>query len=142
MKKLFLILIAFLTLSCLSNPDSSKKDDLTIHTELKSIEIEYTESREKIIEQLIEVWNCKSLSIASSETNWNGKISNSITILINETNKVNLKKREERIKSTSELIKKTISNYKEFHEVKILYSYTTEDGEKVNSSVTVQTKDL
>ena len=142
MKKLFIILIGFLTLSCLSNTDSSKGDVLTTQSESKSIEIDYIESREKTIKQLNKIWNCKSLSIANSKTNWNGKISNGITILINETDKINLKKREGRIKSTSELIKKNISNYKEFDEVKIHYSYMTEDGEKVNSSKTLQTKDI
>jgi len=142
MKKLFFILIGFLTLSCLSNTNSSKREILTTQTESKSIEIDYIESREKTIKQLNEIWNCKSISIANTETNWNGKITNGITILINETDKVNLKKREERIKFTSELIKKNISNYKEFDEVKIHYSYTTEDGEKVNSSKTIQTKNI
>ena len=142
MNKILYLLIGILVLSCANKPDSQKKSDLTINSEVKPIEIIYSDSREKTIESLKKIWNCKFPLISKSETNFNGKISNDITLMISEFKPIDSEKKENRIKLTSDLIKKSVRNYKEFSELKIITSYTTSDGERRTSSKTIKMSEL
>lgn len=142
MKKILYFLIGILVLSCVNKPDSQKKSDLAVNSELKSIEIKYSDSREKTIENLKKIWECENPLIAKSETNFNGKISNDITLMITEFKPVDSEKKERNIKLTSDLIKKDILNYKEFSELKIITSYTTSEGERRASCKAIKTTKL
>lgn len=142
MKKTLYILIGILIMSCVNKSDSQTKSDLANKTELKSIEIQYSDSREKIVNSLKKIWECKLPMIAKSETNFNGKISYDITIMISEFNSINKEKKDTNIKLTADLIKENVLNYKEFSDLKIITSYNTSDGERRISSKTIKTKDL
>jgi len=129
-------------LSCTSKSKSSKKADLVVNSELKIIEIIYSDSREKTIENLKKIWKCKYPLIAKSETNFNGKISNDISIMISGFKPIESKEKVRNIKRTSDLIKKSILNYKKFSELKIITSYTASDGERRTSSKTIKITEL
>lgn len=129
-------------LSCVSKTDSQKKPELIINSKINSIEIIYSDSREKTIEDLKKIWNCEFPLISKSETNFNGKISNDITLLISEFETVSYEKKKNKIELTSDLIKKSIRNYKEFSELKIITSYITTDGEIRTSSKTVKMTEI
>jgi len=141
MKIIFYFLIGILTLSCV-NKSSSKKPDLAINSERKVIEIEYLESREKTINNLKTIWNCKRPLISKSETNFNGEISNDITVMITGIESIDSEDKKKKIKLTYELIKKSVVNYKDFLELKIITSYTTSDGERNTSSKTIKMIEL
>ncbi len=141
MKKILYFLIGILVLSCVNKTDSQKKTEIAINSETNSIEIIYSDSREKTIESLKKIWNCEFPLISKSETNFNGKISNDITIMISEFKSIDSQERKSKIKLTSDLIKKSIQNYKEFSELKIITSYTI-DGERRTSSRTIKMTEI
>jgi len=142
MKKILYFLIGILVLSCVNKTDSQKKSELVINSKTNSIEIIYSDSREKTIESLKKIWNCEFPLISKSETNFNGKISNDITIMISEFKPVTSEEKKNKIELTSDLIKKSIRNYKEFSELKIITSYTTTDGERRTSSITIKMTEI
>tara|TARA_B100000767_G_C19530817_1_gene436490 strand:+ start:71 stop:499 length:429 start_codon:yes stop_codon:yes gene_type:complete len=142
MKKTLYFLIGILAFSCVNKPDSKKKSDIALYSKLNPIEIKYSDSREKTIENLKLIWECKKPLIAKSETNFNGKTSNDITLMIPEFKLVDSEKKERNIKLTSDLIKKDILNYQEFSELKIITSFTTSEGEIRTSSNTKKTTEL
>ncbi len=129
-------------LSCVNKTDSQKKSELVINSKTNSIEIIYSDSREKTIESLKKIWNCEFPLISKSETNFNGKISNDITIMISEFKPVTSEEKKNKIELTSDIIKKSIRNYKEFSELKIITSYTTTDGERRTSSKTIKMTEI
>ncbi|WP_452227663.1 MULTISPECIES: hypothetical protein [unclassified Lacinutrix] len=142
MKKILYFLIGILVLSCVNKTDSQKKSELVINSKTNSIEIIYSDSREKTIESLKKIWNCEFPLISKSETNFNGKISNDITIMISEFKPVTSEEKKNKIELTSDIIKKSIRNYKEFSELKIITSYTTTDGERRTSSKTIKMTEI
>ncbi len=142
MKKILYFLIGILVFSCVNKTDSQKKSELVINSELNSIEIIYSDSREKTIQSLEKIWNCVLPLISKSETNFNGKISNDITIMISEFKPIDSEKKKNNFELTSDLIKKNIRNYREFSELKIITSYTTSDGEGRTSSRTFKMTEL
>jgi hypothetical protein len=142
MKKILCFLIGILMLSCAKKTDSHKKSELVINSKINSIEIVYSDSREKTIEGLKKIWNCEFPLISKSETNFNGKISNDITLMISEFTPVSSEKKKNKIELTSDIIKTSIRNYKEFSELKIITSYTTKDGERRTSSNTIKMTEI
>jgi hypothetical protein len=142
MKKILYLLIGILLLNCESKPNNSGKFDLAINSKLKSIEIEYSESREKTIENLKKIWNCEFPLIAKSEKNYNGKITNDISLMITGIKPIENETKKKNITLTINLIKKSILNYKEFSELQIITSYTTSDGERRTSNRTIKMAEL
>ncbi len=80
--------------------------------------------------------------ITKSETNFNGKISYGITIIISDFKPVDKERKDTNIKLTADLIKKHILNYKEFSELKIITGYITSGGERKISSKIIETNNL
>lgn len=142
MKKTLCFFIGILILSCVNKTDSQTKSNLAIKAELKSIEIQYSNSREKTIDELKTIWECKHPMIAKSETNFNGNISYNITIMISGFKPVDDERKETNIKLTASLIKESVLNYREFSDLKIITSYTTSDGARRTSSKTIKMTDL
>ncbi|MFI1742873.1 hypothetical protein [Thalassobellus sediminis] len=142
MKKTLYFLIGILVLSCVNKTDSQKKSEIVINSKTNSIEIIYSNSREKTIENLKKIWNCEFPLISKSETNFNGKISNDITLMISEFKPISSEGKKNKIELTSDLIKKSIRNYKEFSELKIITSYTTTDGKRRTSSKTFKMNEI
>ncbi|PWK16978.1 hypothetical protein [Xanthomarina spongicola] len=138
MKNTLYFLFGILILSCVNKTDSQKVTELAINSKTKSIEIIYTDSREKTIEGLKKIWNCEFPLISKSQINFNGKISNDITIMISDFKPIDSKQKEYKIELTSDLIKKSIRNYKMFSELKIITSYIESDGERSTSSKTLK----
>jgi hypothetical protein len=129
-------------LGCVNKSDLSKKSKINENSKSQTIEIKYSGSREKTIESLRKIWDCETPLIAKKESNFNGKMSNNITIMITDYKDVESEKKELNIELTIKLMKENILNYNEFSELKIITSYTTSNGERRTSSKTIKTTEL
>jgi hypothetical protein len=142
MKKTLYFLIGILVWGCVNKPNSSKNSDIVINSELKSIEIEYSESREKMVENLKKIWKCENLFIAKSEINFNGEVSNNISIMVTDLQQINSEENEIKIKLTADLIKKGVLNYKKFSELEIICNYSVLDEERRTWAKKIKTAEL
>jgi hypothetical protein len=114
MKKCLCILLGFLMLGCVNKSDLSKKSKINENSKSQTIEIKYSGSREKTIESLRKIWDCETPLIAKNESNFNGKMSINITIMITDYKDVESEKKELNIELTIKLMKENILNYNEF----------------------------
>ena len=142
MKKTLSLFIVILVFSCVSKNDSQSNTDLDKKSDSESIEIQYSDSREKTIGSLKKIWECELPIIAKSKTTINGEISSDIHIIISEFKSVDSEKKETNINLTAQLIKESVLNYDDFSDLKIITSYTTSDGERMTSYETVKMRDL
>ena len=94
--------------------------------------IKYYNSKETLTSELIKIWNCQSLSIAKSESNWNGKITTSITILVNNTQEKLTKENSEAYNQSIENIKKNIQNLNDFEKLNIYFSFKNAENVQLN----------
>ncbi len=131
------ILLAVFTLGCV-NGQSNKKKELVKNEIKQSLEIKYSESRGATISELKKIWKCKTLFISKDQTNFNGKISNEISIIISDFKITNQDLKRKNFKKTTEVIKNTVLNYNEFSELKIILSNTNSEGERKTSSKTIE----
>lgn len=128
MKKILAILLLSILTSCINHQKSATETTTTT----KSNELNFLKPREVLISELKNMWDAQSVSIAKSEQNWNGKVTNSITVLINNTKKSSSEEIDKTIIPSLNLLKNDIINYKQFQKINIYYSFITKSGEQLN----------
>lgn len=128
MKKILAILLLSILTSCINHQKSATEKKTTT----KSNELNFLKPREVLISELKNMWDAQSVSIAKSEQNWNGKVTNSITVLINNTKKSSSEEIDKTIIPSLNLLKNDIINYKQFQKINIYYSFITKSGEQLN----------
>jgi hypothetical protein len=132
-KEIIYLFVLFLLFSnCKNNPKIKPENISKVESVEKNTEIKYFKSKETLTSELREIWNCQSLSIAKSESNWNGKATTSITILINNTQEKLTKENSEAFNKSVENIKKNIQNLNDFEKLNIYYSFKNEENIQLN----------
>lgn len=118
--------------NCKNGPTIKTENISKVESVENNTEIKYLKSKETLISELRKIWNCQSLSIAKSESNWNGKVTTSITILVNNTQEKLTKKNSEAYNQSVENIKKNIQNLNDFEKLNIYYSFKNAENVQLN----------
>ena len=129
---IYLCFLFFLFSNCKNNPKIKPENISKVENFEKNTEIKYYNSKETLTSELIKIWNCQSLSIAKSESNWNGKITTSITILVNNTQEKLTKENSEAYNQSIENIKKNIQNLNDFEKLNIYFSFKNAENVQLN----------
>ena len=133
--------IRFIFLLCVIY-SCKNKANLSKNSKQNLIEIEYEDSKEKTIKKITEIWECKYPFIAKSEVNFNGIISNNISIMITDFKPVKNDQKKKNIILTIDLIKKDILNYRNFDKLEIITNYNSTEGERRTSNKTFIIQEL
>jgi hypothetical protein len=118
--------------NCKNSPTVKSENISKVESVENKTEIKYLKSKETLISELGKIWNCQSLSIAKSESNWNGKVTTSITILVNNTQEKLTKENSEAYNQSVENIKKNIQNLNDFEKLNIYYSFKNAENIQLN----------
>ena len=132
-KKIIYLFFGILLFNNCKNSSTIKSENISKVENLENNkEIKYLKSKETLISELRRIWSCQSLSIAKSESNWNGKVTTSITILVNNTQEKLTKENSEAFNQSVENIKKNIQNINDFEKLNIYYSFKNAENVQLN----------
>lgn len=145
MRLLLICIVISLFYSCNQVKNENDKNKLTqdkieeirtMATQNNKNAIEYKTSQKDLENEILKIWDAKSISFINSQSNVNGKQTSAMIVKLNECVEINDDQEKlDKINQILELIKNNVTNISSYDKIGFSYVITKDNGETINFSM-------